>query len=180
MLRRVIELVDKDVAANSKPISLIGMIIPFVPFMIFVDSAPADSYPVLGGVALAASIGWGLFVMWRLLRQLKTEFLGYRKTLGAMRLWALGVGTVLFILLLAAADIWLSNKIGWPEAYGFDCRGRGCYFQDLAHSPKLLHGGSVYELGLFCLLWLLPACVVVGVIFALFRRRRRNAIEPMD
>lgn len=54
MLRRIIELVDKDVATNSRPISTIGAVIPVVPFMIFVDGAPFDKYPVLGGSAFAA------------------------------------------------------------------------------------------------------------------------------
>ena len=159
---------------------MIGMIIPVVPFMIFVDGAPANSYPVLGALALAASIGWGLFVMWRVLLHLKVELRGYSKILGSFRTWALGVGTVLFILLFAAADIWLSNKIGWPESYGFNCRGRGCWIDNLSHSPELLRGGSSYELGLFALLWLFPAVIIGCAIYALVRRRRRNAIQPMD
>jgi len=56
LLRKITELVDKDVAANSKPISMIGAAIPFLPFMVFVDGAPADSYPVLSGTAFAASV----------------------------------------------------------------------------------------------------------------------------
>ena len=72
VFRKVTELVDKDVAANSKPISLLGMAIPFVPFM-FVDGAPADRYPLLGGPVFAVSIGWGLFVMWRKVRHVRSE-----------------------------------------------------------------------------------------------------------
>ncbi|WP_324749614.1 hypothetical protein SH591_13925 [Sphingomonas sp. LY54] len=96
LLRKITALVDKDVAANSKPISIIGTAIPFVPFMIFVDGPPADSYPVLGGLALAASICWGLFVMWRYLRHLQPKLAGPRKALGSARLWLLIVGAVLF------------------------------------------------------------------------------------
>lgn len=181
LLRKIIELVDKDVAQNSQPISVIGMGVPFLPFMIFVDGAPADTYPMLAGLALAASFGWGLFVMWRYLRHLQLQLTGPRKTLGSVRFWLLIFGTVLFILLLAAGYVWLSSKIGWPEAYGFDCHGRGCFFQDLAHSSKLIRGGSIYELGLFALLWLLPACVVAVLAYALFKRlSRRNHVRPMD
>ena len=181
LLRNITELVDKDVAANSKPISIVGVVIPFVPFMIFVDGAPADSYPLLAGLALASSICWGLFVMWRYLRHLQLELAGPRKVLGSVRFWLLMVGTVLFILLLAAGDIWLSDKIGWPERYGFGCRGRGCFFEDLAHSPQLLRGGSMYELALFALLWLLPAIIVGVLIYALFKRlNRRDHIRPME
>lgn len=181
MLRKITELVDKDVAANSKPISIIGMAIPFVPFMIFVDGPPAGSYPMLAALALTASICWGLFVMWRYLRHLRLELASPRKALGSVRFWLLTLGTVLFILLLAAGNIWLSGKIGWPEAYGFDCHGRGCFFQDLAHSPQLLRGGSMYELGLFALLWLLPAFIVGVLIYALLKHlSRRNHIRPID
>ena len=35
MLRRITELVDRDVAANPKPISMIGVVIPFIPFTIY-------------------------------------------------------------------------------------------------------------------------------------------------
>lgn len=180
LFRKATKLVDKDVAANSKPISLVGMVVPFLPFMIFVDGAPADNYPVLGGLAFATSVGWGLFVLWRVLLHLKIELKSYSKNLGSFRAWALGVGTVLFILLAAAADMWLSNKIGWPESYGFNCRGRGCWIDNLSHSPELLRGGSVYELSLFAVLWLLPAVIIGGIIFALVRRWRSKAVAPMD
>lgn len=73
VFRKVTELVDKDVASGIKPISLLGMGIPFVPFIILHDGAPVDSYPVLSGLAFAASIGWGLFVMWRMVRHVKSE-----------------------------------------------------------------------------------------------------------
>lgn len=181
LLRKVTELVDKDVAANSKPLSIIGMMIPFVPFMILVDGAPADSYPAQAALALSVSICWGVFVTWRYLRHLRMEVTGTPTALGSLRFWLLVAGTVLFILLLAAGNIWLSDKIGWPEAYGFDCRGRGCFFQDLTHSPKLLRVGSGYELGLFALLWSLPAFIAGVLIYALFKRlSRRKHVQPMD
>lgn len=149
--------------------------------MIFVDGAPADSYPVLAGLALATSICWGSFVMWRYLRHVWADLAESRKTLESLRFWLLVAGTVLFILLLAAGEMWLSDKVGWPEAYGFDCHGRGCFIQDLIHSPKLLRGGSVYEFGLFALLWALPAILVGVLVYAAFKRLSRgNHIGPMN
>lgn len=178
LLRKITELVDKDVAANSKPISIIGIALPVVPFMIFVEGAPVDRYPVLAGLAFTASICWGLFVMWRYIRHARVKLRAARNTVGAGTTWVVIVGTVLFILLIAAGDIWLSSKIGWPEAYGFDCHGRGCFFQDLIHSPKLLQGGSAYELGLFILLWSLPACVFGVLAYVLVKRlSRRNNLR---
>ncbi|MEO5578612.1 MAG: hypothetical protein ABIR25_06140 [Sphingomicrobium sp.] len=106
---RIAAFVDRDIASNGKPISLIGMGIPFVPFMLFVDGAPADSYPVLGGLALAISLGWGLFVMWRLLRHLKVEMRPHKQQLGPLRFWLLLAGTFLAIALLAAILMWLDQ-----------------------------------------------------------------------
>lgn len=177
--RWIVNLVDKDVAANSKPISLAGVIVPFVPFMVFVDGAPMDSYPILGGLALSISIGWGLFVMWRLLRHLNVEFRQHRKKLGTIRAWSIVIGSILFILLWAAGLTWLSNKIGWPERYGFDCHG-GCLLQDLYHSPLLLSGGSAYELGLFAVVWALPGGIGVAIICAMLTRNRSKENQRKD
>lgn len=112
LLRKITELVDKDVAANSKPISIIGMIVPFVPFIIFVDGAPADSYPILGGLALALSLSWGAFVMWRVLRYTRIELQGLGYVMGSARFWRLLIGTLLLIALVAAALMWFENPIG--------------------------------------------------------------------
>ena len=71
-LRTITELVDKDVASNWRPVSLLGAFVPFIPFM-FSDGAPVQSHPILGGMALAASASWGLFVMWRVVRHLRSE-----------------------------------------------------------------------------------------------------------
>ncbi len=177
LFRWIVNLVDRDVAANSRPISLAGMIVPFLPFMLFVDGAPMDNYPRLGALALAMSIGWGLFVMWRLLRHVTGELGQHRKALGTARTWAMVIGTILFILLWAASEVWLSNRIGWPESYGFACHGRGCLLQDLYHSPLLLNGGNAYELGLFAILWALPGCIGAAIIYALLKRHRSNAIR---
>ena len=71
--RKIAELVDKDVASNWKPVSLLGMFVPFLPFMLFSDGAPAQSHPILGGMALAAGASWGLFVTCRAARHMRSE-----------------------------------------------------------------------------------------------------------
>lgn len=109
MLRRITELVDRDVEANSKPISMIGAVIPFIPFMIFVDGAPLDSHPVLGGFAFAASICWLLFVMWRVLRHSRVKLEGYGYVIGSFRFWRLIIATGLLISLVAAVIMWFEN-----------------------------------------------------------------------
>jgi hypothetical protein len=110
MLSKITELVDRDVAANSKPISMIGVALPFVPFMMFVDGAPMNEYPVLGGLAFAASVGWLLFVTWRVLRHTRSEFEGYGYVVGSFRFWRMIVGTILLISLVTAMVMWLENK----------------------------------------------------------------------
>ena len=94
------------------------------------------------------------------------------KKLGPLRFWAWLGGTILLILLWVGAQFWVSYKIGWPDSYGFECRGKGCLFVHMAHSAKLLRGGSAYELTLFALLWSWVALIVGWAIYALLKRRR--------
>ena len=104
----------------------------------------------------------------------------YRQ-LGLVRFCLFFGGLLAFLLGWAAAHFWLADKIGWPEAYGFQCRGRGCMWVEIWHSPALLKGGDAYELGMFALIWWLPALVVGCLIYALLKRlRRRNPILPMN
>lgn len=60
--------------------------------------------------------------------------------LGPARYWTIMVGTVVFCIGFGTLVWWLSDKIGWPDAYGFQCRGKGCLFVELWHSPSLLQG----------------------------------------
>lgn len=106
MLRRITELVDRDVEANNKPISLIGAVIPFVPLMLFVDGAPIDSYPLMGGAALATSVCWVLFVTWRMLRHTRAKLEGYGYTIGSSRFWRLIIVTGLLIAIITAMITW--------------------------------------------------------------------------
>lgn len=163
LLRRITGWVDKDVE-KYKPISLLGIIIPFLPFAFFVHGAPVAEYPVLSGLALTAGVSWGLFVIWRLVRQMVLAAIHDSGSIGRTRYWLTAVGTVLFLVLPATGGWWLSSKIGWPEAYGFQYHGRSSVFQGLSHSPQLLRGGSAYEVELFVLLWFFPVCAVCVLV----------------
>lgn len=109
LLGKVTELVDKDIASNFKPISVIVAFLPWVPFMIFVEGAPADSYPILSGLAFAASIGWLLFILWRLFRHMRKELAPHHKSLGSARFWALMAGTLAAIFIIAVFLTWLEK-----------------------------------------------------------------------
>jgi len=109
LLLKITELVDKDIAENSRPISWIGISVPWLPFVFFVDGAPADSHPVLSGLALGISLGWALFVMWRLVRYTKEGLQPSYEQLGPARFWALMAGTLAAILLIAAVLMWLED-----------------------------------------------------------------------
>jgi hypothetical protein len=105
----------------------------------------------------------------------------YRALLREPGFWVLLVATVLIVSILAVLYVWLSDTIGWPEAYGFRCRGRGCWIEHLMHSQKLLGGGSRNELAFFALLWWMPALLACTAVYTLVKRRlrNRNPIQPM-
>ena len=109
LLLKITELVDKDVAENSKPISIVAIAIPWLPFMLFVEGAPMDSHPVLAGLALGVSIAWLLFIMSRVVRHTKKELKPHYKLLGPIRFWALMAGTLVAIFLIAALLTWLEG-----------------------------------------------------------------------
>lgn len=180
LLKFITDIVDRDVAANSKPISVIGMLVPFLPFMMFVDGAPADTYPKLGALAFAASLSWGAFVLWRLFRHLRPQLAAFKTLLGAPRFWTLLLGTVFFILFIAIAQVRLSSRLNWPEAYGFNCSGRGCLLDEIYHSPRLLSGGTFLEIALFAVLWIVPAGVAAALLYALIRRWLQSERKPFD
>ncbi|WP_260924358.1 hypothetical protein [Novosphingobium sp. 9] len=101
---------------------------------------------------------------------------------GFWRTAALLAGCILFIAPLVALDGWLSGKTGWREAYGFSCH-RKCMFEDMYYSPRLLAHHTGYEIGLFALIWFLPAVFALSLAIILLRRRltsSRNRIRPMD
>jgi len=91
----------------------------------------------------------------------------YRK-LGAARFWPLMAGTVAWIAVGAS----LAIALDFPDAYGSQCHGRGCFFSDLLHSPALLHRHSLAEIGLFLWLWSMPALVIAAFVYAGVRKLR--------
>jgi hypothetical protein len=103
ILRKITDFVDRDVAANSKPLSIILVAVPFLPFMVFVDGPPAERYPILAGLALIASICWLAFVIWRVLRHARTGLEGHGYVIGSARFWRLIAGTLLIVAAISAA-----------------------------------------------------------------------------
>ncbi len=103
--------------------------------------------------------------------------------IGPLRFWTLLIGMLAFFGAWAGIGIWLEERVGWPDAYGFHCGGRGCLFVDLWHSPSLL-GGNLDELELFAWIWFLPALLIgslaSALIYARVKKRRRNPILPMN
>jgi hypothetical protein len=101
-----------------------------------------------------------------------SELKEYYVAAGPRRFWFTMAMTVTLIAFLSGLNIWLSEETGWADAYGFHCHGRGCTFTYLYHSPQLLRGGSGYEMGLFALLWLLPAFLLGIGLYTVVRRLR--------
>lgn len=65
----------------------------------------------------------------------------------------------------------LQHELGWPERFGFSCRGRGCWISDIQHSPVLLNDPSAYRLGLFAYFWSMPALVIGAFVYAFVTKR---------
>ena len=105
---KITELVDRDVARN-RPISLMGVIVPWIPFMLFVKGPPIDTHPVLAELALGASFGWLLFVVFRMARYTRKQLEPSYKSLGAVRFWMMMAGTVVVIGLIAAVLMWVQR-----------------------------------------------------------------------
>lgn len=102
--------------------------------------------------------------------------------LGALRFTLIAVGTLAAILTFTIAFVILSDKIGWPENYGFTCR-RKCALDHMWHSPKLLAGGARDELLLFFVIWSIPlagAAFIVPSVLMCLLKRRRDRVRPMD
>ena len=102
--------------------------------------------------------------------------------MGATRFIIFFGGLTVIIVGFGTIGWWTADKIGWPDSYGFHCRGKGCLLIQLGHSYKLLRAATFYEVLLFAWLWLIPASTVLPIIFILTRRwirRRRDRIRPL-
>lgn len=109
------------------------------------------------------------------------ELVAAYRQLGPVRFSLIAGGTLAAILAVAIPLIVLSERVGWPEAYGFSCR-RKCLALHMWYSPKLLEGGSADELLLFLVIWSIPLLTAGAVITVLARRwfkRHRERIRPM-
>ena len=111
-----------------------------------------------------------------------SEMKGLWQTMGAARFMLFFGGMTIFIIGFVAIHWWLAGKIGWPDAYDFHCRGKGCWLVELGHSYKLLDKATYYELLMFAWLWLMPASTAITIVVILTRRwmqRRHNRIRPL-
>jgi len=106
----------------------------------------------------------------------------YRK-LGPVKFFGIMFGILAWVVI----GTWLSISLDWPDAYGFHCSGRGCMFEDLWYSPRLIEAGhhSLMEIGLFVWEWTLPAIFLGFLVWALVRilRKKRfklTIFEPKD
>ena len=73
-------------------------------------------------------------------------------TLGPLKFAIIFFATLVYIGVFAWLLFWLSEKTGWPEAYGSECHRHGCWPTYLWHSFKLLKVGTGFEIALFALL----------------------------
>lgn len=94
--------------------------------------------------------------------------------LGGLRFWAI-MGSVLAWIFLG---VWLQMTLDWPDHYGFHCHGRGCWIDDMWHSPVLLQHGHPLEIALFIFFWSMPTLAVGFVIWS--RLRKRNHAHDLS
>lgn len=121
-------------------------------------------------IALAPGLIAALILMAFDMRRRWSELRALRDGMPPGRFWSMVLGTVLFIMGYTGASMWLKDRIGWPERYGFSCNGRGCWLSDLRYSSRLLEAGSGEEWALFLLMWTLPAMLIVAAVYVLIKR----------
>jgi hypothetical protein len=76
---------------------------------------------------------------------------------------------------------WLEWLTGWPEAYGFQCRGK-CMAAMLWHSPALMTDPTLESVALFAVYWLFPGAAMIVLPNLLVRRKFkawRQRIRPL-
>lgn len=94
------------------------------------------------------------------------ELREYYRLLGPLRFWSIMAALLAWI----GGGVWLQEAVGWPEAYGFTCHGRGCLFKDIWNSPELIRHGGLLEWLLFLHFMLVPATLLGSLFYALWRR----------
>lgn len=110
-----------------------------------------------------------------------TDLAAAYRELGPLRFSLIAGGTLAAIIVFTLAYVALSERVGWPEAYGFSC-SRKCAGPVIWHSPKLLENGSAAEVLLFLVIWSIPlSAVAIAVPMLLIRwlKRRRVRTRPM-
>ena len=104
-------------------------------------------------------------------------------TLGPLKFVVIVLATLAYIAVFAWLLHCLSEETGWPEAYGSECHGRGCWPEYLWHSFGLLKVGSGFEIALFALLWHLPVFFGAFAIVVNTRKKLKihnERIRPLD
>jgi hypothetical protein len=101
------------------------------------------------------------------------DLVSFYRQLGPLRFSLIAGGTLAAILALAVPYVILSEKLGWPEAYGVDCP-RKCGALIIWHSPRLLAGGSADEVLLFGVIWAVPVIAAVIMLLVILRRKLKR------
>jgi hypothetical protein len=100
---------------------------------------------------------------------------GNRQILGTTGCLMIVGGIVSWI----ALTVWLSDRLGWPDAYGYPCHlARGCWLQGLWDSSALLSHGGTLSYVLFVVLWLPQTAIITGYIYSFLQKRRRSNGTP--
>ncbi len=102
------------------------------------------------------------------------------QALGPLRFFLLLAGLLALILGFLGIYWWLSARIGWPEAYGFECHGRRCLLDEAGQSHRLLRTARPDELMLFAWFWFAPVAFALTCAAIWLRRalaHRRNTIR---
>jgi len=87
---------------------------------------------------------------------------------------------VVVIIGWVSLGVWLQERIGWPDRYGFHCHGKGCWIDDMWHSPALIRGGHWGEYALFAWIWSLPLVVIGLILWTAQRKRKAARLSPPD
>ena len=76
------------------------------------------------------------------------------------------------------ADSWLSQRTGWPQAFGLECSRSRCSSQEVIFSYKLLNDDDIYQYLMFVVVNL-PAIVFIllAIAAAIYARRQNDRAQ---